>query len=354
MKTLTVALGARSYPINIGQGLLSDPFWASYCTGDNVLVVTDKNVSPHYLQKVLHNLSDKNVKFIELPSGEIEKNLDNYIKILDFLISHSFRRNDTLISLGGGVIGDLGGFVAASYQRGMNFIQIPTTLLSQVDSSVGGKTAVNHTKGKNLIGAFYQPKIVIIDTDTLDTLEKREFSSGLAEVAKYALLGNQKLFALLMNNAPEILKKNKDLLHQIIYLCCEQKSNVVAEDEIESGSRALLNLGHTFGHAIEKLTEYKHFLHGEAVAIGMQMAFNLSVLLQKISNKDAKKCQQLLQILSLPNELNMDISAEEILNSMRLDKKNTSAAFRLILPNQLGCEIVEVTDEDMIKKAINM
>ena len=353
MQSLVVELGERSYSIEIGQGLLSNSkIWAPFCEGENVLVLTNKVVEPLYLDKVVKSLPHKKVHTFILPDGEVEKSLANYSLVLDFLIENGFRRNDTLIALGGGVIGDLGGFVAASYQRGMNFIQMPTTMLAQVDSSVGGKTAVNHPQGKNMIGAFYQPKIVVIDTDTLETLPKREFISGLAEVAKYALLGESELFELLTEQYPAVLDKNKDILSNVIYLSCRKKAQIVAEDEKESGSRALLNLGHTFGHAIEKVSGYRKFFHGEAVAIGTHMAINLSLSKSLITEAVANRGRALLNKLELPEFLSSEYEVGSLIDAMKLDKKNVSAKFRLVLPSDDRCVIVEESDLQLISDAI--
>ena len=355
MPSLVVELGERSYNIEIGQGLLSrSDLWTPFCEGENVLILTNQIVEPLYLQTIVEALPDKKVFTYVLPDGEVEKNLDNFAEILNFLLEKQFRRNDTLIALGGGVIGDLGGFVAASYQRGMGFLQMPTTLLAQVDSSVGGKTAVNHSLGKNMIGAFYQPKLVVIDTLTLKTLPDREFTSGLAEVAKYALLGEKELTALIQQQADKIIQREQSILSQLIYFSCQMKAKIVAADEKESGNRALLNLGHTFGHAIEKMSEYKRYFHGEAVAIGMHMALNLSRLKEMVSEQAVAQKKLLLDCLNLPKRLPKDYSAEALIEVMKLDKKNLSSKFRLILPKDEGCVIVEEDELELIQTAISL
>ena len=354
MRELLLDLQERSYNITIGQELLNKSDLISrYCEGDNVLILSNKVVAPLFLDKVKDTLSGKNVFEFVIADGEAEKSLANYAAILDYLIQHQFRRNDTLIALGGGVIGDLGGFVAASYQRGMGLIQIPTTLLSQVDSSVGGKTAVNHPLGKNMIGAFYQPKGVIIDTTTLETLPEREFISGLAEIAKYAFLGEKGIQRILEENISDVLARDKATLEALIELSCAKKASVVSEDEKEAGARALLNLGHTFGHAIEKITKYSTYLHGEAVAIGTHMAINLSLSKSLIEQQTASRYRNILNALGLPNVACDAVTLSEMLESMKLDKKNQTDKYRLILPSEKGCIIVEQGLSNELENAIS-
>jgi 3-dehydroquinate synthase len=354
MRQLSLDLAERSYNIYIDECLLSkNNTLESYSSGSNVLILTNETIAPLYLETLKNKLSAKKVFQFLLPDGEIHKNLNNYGHILDFLIEHKFRRNDTLIALGGGVIGDLGGFVAASFQRGMGFIQVPTSLLAQVDSSVGGKTAVNHSSGKNMIGAFYQPKAVFIDTQTLDTLPQREYLSGLAEVIKYALLGEQSIKSILVTQSKGLLMRNKKILAELIYYSCCKKAKIVAKDEKESGERAILNLGHTFGHALESLTNYKQYLHGEAVAIGICMAINLSLAKQLISVSVASEFKLLIKTLGLPLFAGGSLKADDFIEAMTVDKKNVNDKFRLILPTNNQCIIVEENDLGIIKQAIN-
>lgn len=353
MRTLPLELGDRSYNIYIQQGLIDDAALISkYLCGDNVLVLSNEIIAPLYFEKLAESLGDKQVFHYFIRDGEEQKNLQNYSAILDFLITHKFRRNDTLVALGGGVIGDLGGFVAASYQRGMRFLQVPTSLLAQVDSSVGGKTAVNHPQGKNMVGAFYQPKAVFVDTASLSSLPSREYFSGFAEIVKYAALGCVEIEQLLTTKMPDILARELSVLEDIIYYSCLTKAKFVAADEKEQGSRALLNLGHTFGHALERVTSYKKYLHGEAVSIGTMMAFNMSLDKGLIDVKTRDKYQHFFTQLKLPTKVDFDVDVEELIDAMTLDKKNLSASFRLVLPQTDSCIIVEESDRDLIKKAI--
>ncbi|TQV74628.1 3-dehydroquinate synthase [Aliikangiella marina] len=354
MRTLELDLAERSYNIYINEGLLTNrDLLSQYCRGDKVLILSNQTVAPIYLAMLSESLKHLKVYSLALPDGEIYKNLESYQKVLDFLIENQFRRNDTLITLGGGVIGDLGGFVAASYQRGMGFIQVPTSLLAQVDSSVGGKTGVNHPLGKNMIGAFYQPKAVIIDTATLDTLPDREYYSGFAEVLKYAMLGSKEILSSLQDDISAILARDKNVLSDIVYYSCLMKAEVVAADEREQGQRALLNLGHTFGHAVEKVTEYKQYLHGEAVAIGIAMALNLSADRGLVSEERRALYLQLIEKLKLPSKTSLPLSVDELINAMRLDKKNLSDSFRLVLPKDNHCIISEEKDSKPVALAIS-
>ncbi|WP_196138839.1 3-dehydroquinate synthase [Aliikangiella sp. G2MR2-5] len=355
MRSLKLELGERSYSILIAPGLLAKAgLIAGECEGEKVLILTNQVVGPLYCDSVRDALSNANKKIFEfvIPDGEVEKSLENFSKALDFLIENQFRRNDTILALGGGVVGDLSGFIAASYQRGMRFIQLPTTLLSQVDSSVGGKTGVNHPQAKNMIGAFYQPRLVVIDTDTLKSLPEREYLSGLAEVVKYAILGESNISEALLNQTPAILARDAEIISLLIELSCRKKAQVVADDEKELGARALLNLGHTFGHAIEKLTEYRRYLHGEAVAIGIQMAISLSLTKNLIHIEKASEYRRILEKLGLPEVAEGGYSVEDMLESMKLDKKNLSDKYRLVLPRNNDCIIVEEEDSNALREAI--
>tara|TARA_B110000971_G_C19941494_1_gene468923 strand:- start:118 stop:1212 length:1095 start_codon:yes stop_codon:yes gene_type:complete len=331
-----VSLGDRSYPIFIGSDEIRKADIARYISGKKVLIVTNETIAPLYLELLERQLTDKQVSRVILADGEQHKNLDTLNLIFDQLIGDHHDRKTTLIALGGGVVGDMTGFAAACYQRGVPFIQIPTTLLAQVDSSVGGKTAVNHAMGKNMIGAFYQPQAVIIDTDTLSTLPDREFHAGLAEVIKYGLIIDADFFHWLENNIDLLLQRDKAALVYAIELSCVSKARIVAEDETEQGIRAILNLGHTFGHAIETFQQYKQWIHGEAVAAGMVMAAELSVIRGDLSAADLQRTKQLLQRCSLPVAPPADMKAEDFDRLMLRDKKVLDGQLRLVLLKSLG------------------
>jgi 3-dehydroquinate synthase len=333
---LQVALGDRSYPIFIGSGEICNSDIASYINGKKALIVTNETIAPLYLELLERQLVGKQVDSVILADGEQHKNLETLNLIFDQLIGGHHDRKTTLIALGGGVVGDMTGFAAACYQRGVPFIQIPTTLLAQVDSSVGGKTAVNHAMGKNMIGAFYQPQAVIIDTDTLSTLPDREFYAGLAEVIKYGLIVNADFFQWLENNVDLLLERDKQALAYAIELSCKSKAQIVAEDETEQGIRAILNLGHTFGHAIETFQQYKHWIHGEAVAAGMVMAAELSVISGDLAETDLQRTKDLLQRCSLPVAPPAEMSAEDFTRLMLRDKKVLDGQLRLVLLKRLG------------------
>ncbi|SMM98626.1 3-dehydroquinate synthase [uncultured Candidatus Thioglobus sp.] len=337
MKTLNLNLGEKSYPIYIGQGLLSKAeLLTQHIAGKQVMIVTNTTVAPLYLKQVKSLLSDYTVAQVVLADGEQYKTLDTVNTIFTALLEARFDRTCTLIALGGGVVGDMTGFAAASYQRGVNFIQIPTTLLSQVDSSVGGKTGVNHPLGKNMIGAFYQPKCVLIDVDTLDTLDDRQYSAGLAEVVKYGLLGNIDFLNYLQSNIDDLMARDKALIVEVVYQSCSDKADIVAQDELESGKRALLNLGHTFGHAIENTLGYGVYLHGEAIAVGMLMAAKLSALEGFISNKDVQQIKNILEKFNLPVIINSKIDPQDFIAAMCVDKKSIDGEIRFVLIKQLG------------------
>jgi 3-dehydroquinate synthase len=339
-KKVQVQLGDRSYPIHIGSGEIQRADIASHVCGQKVLIVSNETIAPLYLELVEKQLSDKQVDKVILADGEQYKNLDNLNLIFDRLITSRHDRKTTLIALGGGVVGDMTGFAAASYQRGVPFIQIPTTLLAQVDSSVGGKTAVNHALGKNMIGAFYQPQAVIIDTDTLSTLPDREFSAGLAEVIKYGLIVDAQFFEWLEANIEALLNRDQQALAYAIELSCISKSHVVAADETEQGVRAILNLGHTFGHAIETFQQYKDWIHGEAVAAGMVMAAELSVMAGDLSRTDLERIKRLLTACSLPVTPPVGMAADDFMRLMVRDKKVLDGQLRLVLLKSLGSAFV--------------
>ena len=336
-KILNVELADKSYPIYIGSNLLSSKSLLSdHIQGKQVMIVTNTTIAPLYLEKLKDALSDFNVESVILPDGEEFKTLETLNKVFDALLKAKFDRSSTLVALGGGVVGDITGYAAASYQRGVNFIQVPTSLLSQVDSSVGGKTGVNHELGKNMIGAFYQPKAVIIDVVTLDTLSDQEYSAGMAEVIKYGLLGNADFFSMLETNIESIMARNKDLIIEIIFNSCKDKASIVALDEFERGKRALLNLGHTFGHGIENAFGYGNYLHGEAVSIGMVMAAKLSMDEGYLSNEDAIRVESILSKADLPISIKKSIGSETLIEAMSLDKKSIDGKIRLVLLKALG------------------
>lgn len=331
-RTITVELGERSYPIVIGSGLVGGDFdLGAYLASDDCLVVSNETVAPLYLDKLKANLPGKSVESIHLPDGEAYKTVDTLSLVLDKLVGIGAGRDTTVIALGGGVVGDIAGFAAACYMRGVGFIQVPTTLLAQVDSSVGGKTGVNHPQGKNLIGAFYQPEIVLIDTATLETLEDRELSAGLAEVIKYGAVADREFFAWLEVNIAALLERNRDGLAYAIQRSCEIKAEVVAEDEREAGRRAILNYGHTFGHAIEHCQGYGEWLHGEAVAAGMVMAATLS----DIDETDVERLRKLIGKAHLP-VAPPAIGADGMLDAMGRDKKVLQKTLRFVLLRELG------------------
>jgi len=331
-----VLLGDRSYPIYIGSGELQSADLNAHIVGQKVLIVTNETVAPLYLERLEQQLSDRHIDSVILADGEQHKNLDTLNRIFDQLISKHHDRKTTLIALGGGVIGDMTGFAAACYQRGVAFIQVPTTLLAQVDSSVGGKTAVNHAMGKNMIGAFYQPQAVIIDTDTLSTLPDREFAAGLAEVIKYGLIIDAEFFLWLENNITALLQRDQQALAYAIEVSCKSKARIVAEDETEQGIRAILNLGHTFGHAIETFQNYRQWLHGEAVAAGMVMAAKLSQIAGQLSQADVSRIETLLQACSLPVAPPQDMASEDFMKLMVRDKKVLDGRLRLVLVQEIG------------------
>ncbi|MDH5484108.1 MAG: 3-dehydroquinate synthase [Gammaproteobacteria bacterium] len=354
MISLNVSLGERSYPIYIGKNLLSRPeLLTQHIPGNSVLVVSNETVAPLYMDKVLASLTGFKVKTLVLPDGEQYKSLETLNTIYDCLLSNRFDRNTTLIALGGGVIGDITGFAAATYQRGVHFIQIPTTLLAQVDSSVGGKTAVNHPLGKNMIGAFYQPKAVIADTETLSTLEDRELSSGIAEVIKYGLINDIEFLEWLETNIDKLVNRNTVALAYAIDRSCKSKARIVAADETETGQRALLNLGHTFGHAIETGMGYGNWLHGEAIASGMIMAARLSEKLGWISSSDVDRVIDIIERAHLPVRAPAKMTADRFIELMKIDKKVSDGVLKLVLFKAIGQAVI-TTDytEDALLDAI--
>ena len=334
--TVEVGLGARSYPIHIGSDLLDrSDLVGPALAGNDVLVVSDENVAPLYLERFCATLVDRRIETLVLPAGEATKTLARFGEIMDRLTAAGFNRDATLIALGGGVIGDLAGFAAACYQRGIAYVQVPTTLLAQVDSSVGGKTAVNHPRGKNLIGAFHQPRTVLADVGCLETLTDREYRAGLAEVVKYGAGLDAVFFGWLEANAAALAARDPAVLVRTVRRCCELKAEVVAADEREAGRRALLNLGHTFGHAIENAQGYGEWLHGEAVAAGMAMAAELSVAMGRLDKAAAARLGELLEALGLP-VAPPAVGADRLAALMRLDKKVAAGRIRFVLFDGLG------------------
>jgi 3-dehydroquinate synthase len=339
--TLQVDLGDRAYPIYIGSDLISNPeFFAQHIKGSRVMVVSNTTVAPLYLEQLKKALVDFNVSEVILPDGEEFKTLDVLNQVYTALLKSRFDRTCTLIALGGGVVGDMTGYAAASYQRGVNFIQVPTTLLSQVDSSVGGKTGVNHPLGKNMIGAFHQPQAVIADTLTLNTLPDRELSAGMAEVIKYGLINDADFFEWLEEHMEALMVRDLVLLAEAIRRSCADKAQIVAADEKESGQRALLNLGHTFGHAIETGMGYGKWLHGEAVGAGMAMAADMSCRLGWIDENKVNKINDLLKRAALPVSPPESMSGDDFMGLMSVDKKVLDGKMRLVLMKDIGHSII--------------
>lgn len=338
MQSLKMQLGDRSYPIHIGAGLLARPeLIASHLPARRAAIITNTTVAPLYLPQVRRALESAGVGVvvITLPDGESHKNWQTLNRIFDELVEHRCERGTALIALGGGVIGDLAGFAAAVYRRGVPYVQVPTTLLAQVDSSVGGKTAINHPSAKNMVGAFYQPVAVIADTDTLATLPAREFASGLAEVIKYGLIRDREFFDWLEANIARLARREPEALAYAIERSCANKAEVVALDEREDGLRALLNLGHTFGHAIETGTGYGSWLHGEAVAAGMVLALRLSQRLGYASEEEARRATAVLAAAGLPVKA-PDLGFERYLELMGHDKKVKGGRLRFVLVKRIG------------------
>lgn len=341
MQTLHVELGERRYPIFIGSKLAISDCLIPYIQGQQVMIVSNETVAPLYLAdyQLALQAAGKQVATCILPDGEAFKNIETLNLIFDALLGARFNRDCTVLALGGGVVGDMAGFAAASFQRGVDFVQVPTTLLSQVDSSVGGKTGINHPLGKNMIGAFKQPHVVMADMAQLDTLPDRELSAGLAEIIKYALLGDIEFLSWLEMHMPRLVVRDAGLLAEAVYRSCLHKAKIVAADEHEHGDRALLNLGHTFGHAIESYLGYGEWLHGEAVAAGMVMAADLSHRMGWLSHADVERVRRILQQANLPVTC-PDIPVEQFLALMAQDKKVLAGQLRLILLKQLGQAVI--------------
>jgi len=351
MNTETVNLNDRSYPIFIGKGASQEPeALVERVKGHDVAIISDETVAPMYLDQVLKKLADKNVITCILPPGEQEKKLKTAHKIIDRLLENGFGRDATLISLGGGVVCDITGFVASVFMRGVSFIQIPTTLLAQVDASVGGKTGVNHKLGKNLIGTFYQPSAVICDTAFLSSLPPEEMSGGLAEIIKYGLIYDRDFFVWLQPNVSNILKQDMSSLGYAVQRSCQIKAEIVAQDETEQSIRAILNFGHTFGHAIENQTGYGQWGHGQAVAAGMVLAARLSAKMSLISEEDLEMIKSILSKAGLPVEP-PKINVNDFIDNMKADKKVKKRKIQLVLLNKIGEAFLtsEYSEEDLIK-----
>jgi 3-dehydroquinate synthase len=352
MPSIQVNLGERSYPIAIQAGNLDDAgFLLQAIKGNQVVVITNNIVAPLYLKTLNDTLSTsgKAITHIILEDGESNKTLASFEQVMSQLLQQRISRDACIIALGGGVIGDLSGFVAACYQRGIDFIQVPTTLLSQVDSSVGGKTAVNHPLGKNMIGAFYQPKAVLIDTTVLKTLPLSEFSAGMAEVIKYGIIYDRDFFSWLLLHKLDIQNQSQEALSVMIARCCQIKADIVNQDEKEQGIRALLNLGHTFGHAIEAQMGYGNWLHGEAVAAGTVLACKLSVMRNQMLPSELRQVTELLDFFDLPIVGPEEMTAEHYITHMQRDKKVLSGTMRFILPIGIGSAQVvsDVTQQEL-------
>ena len=344
-----------TYPIYIGLNLVQQTAWlTSILPSKKVLIVTDDEVAKALLTTITQALSSVDLQVLILPSGEAHKNWESVSKILDCLMEHQFDRSSTLLSLGGGVVGDLSGFAAATYMRGMNWIQMPTTLLAQVDASVGGKTGFNYGEGKNLIGAFYQPKAVVCELSFLNNLPERPYLAGLAEVVKYGMICSSEFFSWLEANTEALKYREPEVLLKTVARSCEFKIQVVQADEKEQGQRMILNFGHTFAHAIESVTGFKTYYHGEAVSIGMLIATRLAVKLNYISDGVFDRLFALLDNLGLPTSFEeTDVPIEALLLQMNKDKKQANGQLRLVLPSRLGkVKIVQWTDTNFLKKTL--
>ncbi len=350
MQVVTVGLGERSYPIYIAKGLLSKPeILTQHIKSNDVVVISNATIAELYLEKLQFLREEYNYDEIILPDGEQYKTLASLEIIFDGLIQNNCSRKTTLIALGGGVIGDITGFAAACYQRGINFIQVPTTLLAQVDSSVGGKTAVNHPHAKNMIGAFYQPQAVIADIDVLQTLSKRQYLAGLAEVIKYGCIYDAEFFTWLDINIDEILQCDTRYLITLVQRSCKIKAAIVSQDETEQGLRAILNFGHTFGHALEVFHGYENILHGEAVAEGMMMAAYASQYFGTLSNAESQRIVKLLEKLNYTIRKYSAIDLEKIIQTMLKDKKiEIPGQLRLVLLNKIGDAYIKTVSTEMI------
>jgi len=353
MESLRVELGSRSYPIHIGEGILDQrALYAPHLKGGSAAIVTDEVVAPLYLETVKKSLAGARVTEIVVPKGEQEKTWQTLNRVFDVLLKARCGRDTLVVALGGGVVGDLAGFAAAVYQRGVSCLQLPTTLLAQVDSSVGGKTAINHARGKNMVGAFHQPCAVIADVAVLDTLPDRELRAGLAEVIKHAVALDVPFMAWLEKNVERLLARDRDSLAYAVRRCCELKAGIVAADEREAGMRALLNFGHTFGHAIEAGTGYGTWLHGEAIAAGMVMGAELSMRLGLIGKHEVERLRKLIARAGLSVK-GPPLAPEKLMELMAVDKKSAHGKVRFVLLEEIGKAALRGgLDERLVREAI--
>ena len=342
MITIKVKLASNSYPVYLGSGLLAAAeLFERHLGSGKILIVSNDVVAPLYLDQVRTSLGSRDVDIHIIPDGERFKTAETWYSIIDKLVGMQARRDTTMVALGGGVTGDIAGFAAASYMRGIRFLQLPTTLLAQVDASVGGKTAINHARGKNLVGAFHQPAAVIIDSATLASLPEREFNAGLAEVVKYGAINDEGFFAWLEKNAAAIRQRHEDVLDHLIHESVKNKAEIVSQDEKEAGIRALLNFGHSFGHALEAESNYSRFLHGEAVSIGMVTAARLSEIRGLCQAGTAARLSTLLRSLDLPVNQPGDIKISGLTSALALDKKALVSGLRLVLLKAIGNAVVD-------------
>jgi len=349
MREITVNLGSRSYPIFIGNNLVySAELYRELTDASRLMIITDSLVEKIYLPGVMETLADLQVVSHVIPSGEVYKNLDSMNRIITALLDNKFDRTSCLVALGGGVVGDLTGFTAACFQRGIRFLQVPTTLLAQVDSSVGGKTAVNHELGKNMIGAFHQPCGVISDVGVLKTLPDREFRAGLAEVIKYGLIRDREFYEWLESNMDNLLAKNTAELEYAIERSCVNKAEVVSADEKETGLRATLNFGHTFGHAVETGLNYKHWLHGEAVGLGMLMAAYMSMRMGQLNENSVERIYSLISRAGLPVKLPSELIDIDLRELMSVDKKVSRGKLKLVLLHDIGKSVITGSFEEAV------
>lgn len=358
MYVIKVPLGVRSYTISIGSRLLAR--LGHECRrlylGQRCVVITDRNVAPHYSEAAADSLRSAGFDpaLVTVPAGETAKSLKVVASCYDQLAAHRLERKSFVVALGGGVVGDLAGFVAATYLRGVDFVQVPTTLLAQVDSSVGGKVGVNLKSGKNLVGAFYQPRFVLCDLDTLDTLPVREYRAGLAEIIKYGIIHDVELFKRLEQVMPKLLQREPDTLSSVVARCCQIKAGVVGQDETESGLRAILNFGHTLGHALEAVCGYGKLLHGEAIAVGQVFAARLSADLLGFPRRDVERIAALFEKAELPTHIQLSpAQREKVFETMRLDKKVTDGVIKFVLVNKIGqVSFGQAVPEDLAEKVL--
>ena len=351
MKKIIVKLDKRSYPIFIGKNILLDRSLFDNVNKENLVLITNKKIEKLHISKIKNTLLKKNK--IIISDGEKYKNQDSITKIYNYLLKNKYSRDSCIVAFGGGVIGDMAGFAAATYQRGINFIQVPTTLLSMVDSSVGGKTGINHPLGKNMIGSFHQPIAVIIDTEILKTLSKRQFNAGMSEVIKYGIIKDKKFFNWIAKNTDKIKAQDSDSIIKIVKRSCEIKAEIVALDEKEKNIRALLNLGHTFGHAIENYLGYGKWLHGEAVACGFLIACSVAIQKNTMDVSEYNKIKSLLKAFSLPTKLPKNINIERLFEIMSLDKKVKNNKMVYVIPNNIGkAYITNKISKNIVIKAL--